>query len=389
MPRRKLSEYQAKKIINQALDMPYVGWQVTGNDNDFNSDESLTYVAKVDQAMKKRFKNGLVLLDATPREVKDWINDIHKKGYDSFIIEQYCSHEQSDERYLCITKDTDAMRFTINSAGGVDVESQADTLREFFIDEQFDWNELAGQSGLTTNQLNKLAEVFEENYMTLLEINPYIITQTGPLLLDIAVEVDDAAMHYVSSWTKDDLRNPPRMLTKSEQQVATLADSSPASFTLQAINPDGSIFLLLSGGGASVVIADEIYSAGFGAELANYGEYSGNPTSEETYVYASALFEMAIDSNAPRKVIVIGGAVANFTDIAKTFSGIIKSIDEYADRFREQDVKIVVRRGGPHQEEGLARIKDVLAKYELLGAVYDPSVSIGGAVKAALEEIKS
>lgn len=388
MPRRKLSEYQAKKITTGAVDLPYLGWQITANDEIPELDESYLYVVKVDQAVKRRFKNGLVLLSATPDSVREWISEIRTKGYDSFIIEPLYSHRQSDERYLSITKDTVGIRIVTNSAGGVDVESQADTLKEFIVDEQFDWNVLAGQTDLSVEQLTKLVSTFEENYMTLLEINPYVVMPTGPLFLDVAIEVDDAAMHSVTTWSASDLRSPPRILTESEEKVAVLAANSPASFTLQAINPNGSVFLLLSGGGASVVIADEVYSAGFGAELANYGEYSGNPTSEETYVYASALFDMVSASSAQRKVIFIGGAVANFTDIAKTFAGIIKAIDAYAELLSSQGVKVVVRRGGPHQEEGLAKIKAVLAKYDLLGAVYDPSVSIGDAVKTALGEIR-
>lgn len=388
MPRRKLSEYQAKKIITHSLDVSYVGWQITAKDEVPELDESSLYVVKVDQAVKRRFKNGLVLLGATPGSVREWIAEIRTKGYDSFIIEPLYSHQQSDERYLSITKDTAGIRIVTNSAGGVDVESQADTLKEFIVDEQFDWNILVDQIDLSVEQLTKLAAAFEENYMTLLEINPYVVTPTAPLFLDVAIEVDDAAMHSVTTWSASDLRSPPRLLTESEEKVATLAANSPASFTLQTINPNGSVFLLLSGGGASVVIADEVYSAGFGTELANYGEYSGNPTSEETYVYASALFDMVSASSAPRKVIFIGGAVANFTDIAKTFAGIIKAIDGYAELLRSQEVKVVVRRGGPHQEEGLGKMKAVLAKYDLLGAVYDPSVSIGDAVKTALGEIR-
>jgi hypothetical protein len=55
---------------------------------------------------------------------------------------------------------------------------------------------------------------------------------------------------------------------------------------------------------------------------------------------------------------------------------------------RSQDVKIYVRRGGPNQEAGLARLKAVLEKNELLGAVHDPSTPLTEAVSEALEGVE-
>ena len=49
---------------------------------------------------------------------------------------------------------------------------------------------------------------------------------------------------------------------------------------------------MVAGGGASVVYADTISDLGFGPELANYGEYSGAPTLQETYDYARTIFTL-------------------------------------------------------------------------------------------------
>lgn len=127
---------------------------------------------------------------------------------------------------------------------------------------------------------------------------------------------------------------------------------------------------------------------GLGKEVANYGEYSGNPTEDETYIYTGALLKLLIASKAKKKVLFVGGAVANFTDIASTFAGVIRAIDDVAADLRKQKVKIYVRRGGPRQEIGLARMRQVLEKYELLGGVYDPSTSIYSAVDSAIQEVK-
>jgi len=48
---------------------------------------------------------------------------------------------------------------------------------------------------------------------------------------------------------------------------------------------------MVAGGGASVVYSDAIAAHGFAHELANYGEYSGAPTEDQTYEYAKTIGE--------------------------------------------------------------------------------------------------
>lgn len=90
-------------------------------------------------------------------------------------------------------------------------------------------------------------------------------------------------------------------------------------------------------GGASVIFADTVADIGFGKELGNYGEYrcapdgggcgalashrlSGAPNEEETYHYAKTLLQLATRNPDGRtRVLLIGGGIANFTDVAKTF----------------------------------------------------------------------
>lgn len=354
--------------------------------NDLPADSR--YVVKVDQAVKKRFKNGLVGLNLSADEVAHWITIVTQKGYNSFIIEPYQEHEQSDERYLSITRDAAGLHLTYSDHGGVDIESQSDTLKTVTITDDTSWDELSRETELTTEQLQKLIAVFKNNYFTLLEINPYTVRDDHLSLLDVAVEVDDAAVLMVDSWKEEDLRQPPRVLSEEEKTVATLNEKSPASFAFQMINPNGSLFVLLSGGGASVTVCDEIYSAGYGEQLANYGEYSGNPTTDEAYIYTSAVLKSLLRSNASKKVLLIGGAVANFTDIAKTFQGVTKAIDEYGDQMKQQNVHVVVRRGGPNQKVGLKNMQDILDKYGLNAGVYDQTTTLDAAVARIIQEVK-
>jgi len=52
-------------------------------------------------------------------------------------------------------------------------------------------------------------------------------------------------------------------------------------------------------------------------------------------------------------VLIIGGGIANFTNVADTFKGIIKALAEHQTRLIEHKVSIFVRREGPNYQEGL------------------------------------
>ncbi len=94
------------------------------------------------------------------------------------------------------------------------------------------------------------------------------------------------------------------------------------------------------------------------SDLANYGEYSGGPTTGETKFYAETVLDLMTRHKDPKgrdKILIIGGAIANFTDVAKTFTGIIQAFEVYADRMKAHNTRIYVRRGGPNYEKGLER----------------------------------
>lgn len=394
MPRRKISEYRSKRIVSEALNVPYIGWSVIIADESEETDSSAvtgykSYVVKVDQAVKGRFKKGLVLLDVKHGEIEQSIKKLQHEGYRSFVIEPYMKHGESAERYLSLMQDRAGIHLSYSAEGGVDIESKSDTVASCLIDQATNWDNLALQTKLSVEQLRSLVETFTKNYFVFLEINPYVVTKERVAILDCAVEVDDAGAYFTHAWTEDDVRTAKSTkATPEELAVRTLDANSPASFNLSVLNPNGAIFLLLSGGGASVVIADEVYNQGYGKLLANYGEYSGNPNTHEAYIYTAEVMKLLLASTAKQKVVFIGGAVANFTDIANTFAGVIKAIDEYAVQLKKQKVKIYVRRGGPRQEIGLAKMYTALEQHDLLGGVYDPSTSITDALGAALKGLK-
>jgi ATP-citrate lyase beta-subunit len=391
MPRRKISEYRSKKIIHEALSLPYAGWEieVASIASDLKAVKGFSsYVVKVDQAVKGRFKKGLVVLDVRKTKIQTTINKMSKQGYSHFIVEPYIRHENGQEQYLSISHDRSGLTLNTSRQGGVDIEQQADSIRTYGLSEKVDWEELAAETGIKTERLKFLVNAFHENHFVFLEINPYLVINDGKLvILDAAVEVDDAASFLISKWSESDIRHA-KNLVRQESIVRALDEGSVASFNLSVINSQGSIFLLLSGGGASIVVADEVYNQGYGKQLANYGEYSGNPSFHETEKYTSQVLELLLESNASEKVLFIGGAVANFTDIAVTFSGIIAAINAYATKLAKHNVKVYVRRGGPNQEEGLENMREALGRHNILGAVHDASMPITDALSEALKGLK-
>lgn len=113
-------------------------------------------------------------------------------------------------------------------------------------------------------------------------------------------------------------------------------------------------FLITSLSGASVIYSDTICDLGAANELANYGEYSGAPSEQQTYEYAKTILSLMTKEKRPEgKVLIIGGGIANFTNVAATFKGIVKALQEYQPKLVDHNVKIFVRRAGPNYQEGL------------------------------------
>ncbi|MEK9196051.1 MAG: ATP citrate lyase citrate-binding domain-containing protein, partial [Patescibacteria group bacterium] len=205
--------------------------------------------------------------------------------------------------------------------------------------------------------------------------------------LDSAVEVDSSTEFGSKGWTSDDYRSPKKELQPVEQAVEELASKTPASLVLKVLNPDGNLFLLLSGGGASVVILDEIATLANKDVIGNYGEYSGNPNEQDTYLYTKQVIKLMLGSKASKKALLIAGGVANFTDVAKTFKGIIRALDDNIDQLKAQDIHVVVRRGGPNQKQGLGLMKNYLESKGLNSQVYGTEMSLGRAVQSTVQEL--
>jgi succinyl-CoA synthetase beta subunit len=397
MARVKLTEFKTKKILYESLNKEYRGYFVDIHQDIEGQlkqlDSGKKYVVKVDQGTKKRFKNGLIGLDFDIKQIAKFIKDISEKGYSGYIVEEYLKYSSDQEKYLSIERTREGLLIRYTEHGGVDVEDSSNEVYSVVIN-SFDTKVLdliQNDDKLRSfeNWLPNIIDAFENNYFSFLEINPLLIVDNNPVLLDAACEVDDAGEFFVNGrWSKNDFARPIGNVTEEIENVRVLASGSQASLKLDLLNPDGSLFLLLSGGGASIVLADELYNMGYGKEIANYGEYSGNPNDEETYTYTKNVLSLLFKSKAKHKAIVIAGGVANFTDIRKTFKGIVRALDEYSVKLRDQDVKVFVRRGGPYQKEGLSLMREFLESHGLYGGVWGPDVVLTNVVKTAGKSVQ-
>jgi ATP-citrate lyase beta-subunit len=204
-------------------------------------------------------------------------------------------------------------------------------------------------------------------------------------------KLDDTAEYLCGKAWGDDLEFPAAFgqnLSPEEIKIRELDALSGASLKLTLLNPDGIIWNMVAGGGASVIYADTVCDLGFSKELAMYGEYSGNPSTNLTYEYAKVVLDLMTrkkDSQGRPKTLILGGGIANFTDVAKTFTGIIKALNEFGDKLKEVNARIFVRRGGPNYKEGLANLKAAAEKIGVPIEVHGPEYHMTRVVSDALK----
>jgi ATP citrate (pro-S)-lyase len=350
-------------------------------------------VVKPDQLIKRRGKNKLILVDANYDQAKEWIKDkskgpitIHGK-FDAngkpadngtvgqlthFIIEPLIPHKDSDEYYLAITSTKDGDTIMFHHEGGVnvgDVDTKASRLEvpigsfptQVEIEKKLLGKVATDRKKHLSGFIEALFKFYADLNFTYLEINPVVVTKNAIIPLDLAAKLDSTAeFESGAKWGNIEFPAPfGRTLTKEEAYIEDLDSKTGASLKLTILNPEGRIWTMVAGGGASVIYADTITDLGCMNELANYGEYSGDPSEEFTYLYAKTILDLMTRKKNPKgKFLLIGGGIANFTDIANTFKGIIKALKEHQKELQENKVKIYVRRGGPRRTDRSLRTRN-------------------------------
>uniref|UniRef100_A0A8C4RAF2 ATP citrate synthase n=1 Tax=Eptatretus burgeri TaxID=7764 RepID=A0A8C4RAF2_EPTBU len=339
-------------------------------------------VVKPDQLIKRRGKLGLIGKNLDLKATQAWIEQrmgmetkvgAAKGVLRSFIIEPFVQHEQADEFYICIYAERDGDVILFHHEGGVevgDVDAKAlrlkvpveGSLDEDHVKQTLLVNVPPNRRDILSNFLISLFRFYEELYFTYLEINPLVITDTGIYVLDLAAKLD-ATADYLCKVKWGEFEFPPpfgREAYPEEAYIAELDAKSGASLKLTILNPKGRIWTMVAGGGASVVYSDTICDLGGVDELANYGEYSGAPSEQQTYDYAKTILSLMTRYHCEDgKVLIIGGGIANFTNVAATFKGIVRAIKDFQAPLKEHGVRLFVRRGGPNYQEGLRVMREV------------------------------
>jgi len=366
-------------------------------------------VCKPDQLFGKRGKNNLLFVNKTFDEVAAWIGErmnqqttIEGAGGQTtgtlthFLIEPFVPHEA--EYYLAFTAGHEADKIHFSTQGGVDIEAVWDSVvtvevpvlgtldraaLEAKLPEMADKSQVAGF-------IETLYNVYVDYHFTYLEFNPITFANGKLVPLDCVAKLDDtAAFQCAEKWGKIEF---PKAFgstsTPEEAYIASLDEKTGASLKLTVLNPNGRVWPMVAGGGASVIYADTVVDLGFAEELACYGEYSGNPSTEMTYEYAKTLLDLMTRTPDPQgrpKFLLIGGGIANFTDVAKTFTGIIQALKSYKDKLQANKVKIYVRRGGPNYVEGLENMRRVGEEIGVPIEVYGPETHMTRIVSMALQ----
>jgi len=445
MAQKAIREYDAKSILAKHWDryfpdftyayetvMVQNGSELTeaAKDKKWLNDKAL--VAKPDMLFGKRGKNGLVLFkDAKPGDVSlakaaSWIDEKSSSdqsvyfSFDGdtptgepsvdklthFVVEPFTPHDQSEEYYVSATCVGDDDVIYMSAEGGMEVEEGWDekvtevafpiTATEDEIADKIRANVPADVKDEDKAAFAEFCIGFFKAYRELnfayLEINPFVMQGSKIELLDMVAKLDDTAgFMMVDEWGDVEYPTAFGMEAKSpEVEAIEEADSKTgASLKLTLLKPEARIWTMVAGGGASVVYADTIADMAGIEDLANYGEYSGGPTTGETKFYAETLLDLMTrekDAEGREKILIIGGAIANFTDVAKTFTGIIQAFENYADKMKEIGIKIYVRRGGPNYEKGLKDIKEAADRLGLYIEVYGPETHVTDIVRMALEK---
>ena len=419
--RKKIREYHAKRALtknavrvtghelplNAALITPETNYESLLKAEPWLATNKL--VVKPDMLFGQRGKHGLVKLNAEWEEAKEWVQEkmgstVTVNGVDGelshFIVEPFLAHEH--EFYLGIHMERQANVISFSVAGGVEVEDNWETIKTLEVHVEADIEEtdlselLEGVDDVvmdaTVMFIKDAYKLFEDLDFTTMEMNPFTFVEGTPIPLDFVGAVDDTAM-FQNALKWDDLEFPNPFGSveyPEEQRIAAMDAKTGASLKLTILNPEGRVWNIIAGGGASVIFADTVADLGMGDELGNYCEYSGGANAEETNLFVKEILGLATRNpdGRPRALLCSGG-IANFTDIAKTTSGIVHALRDFEEELKAANFKIWFRRGGPNYKKGLAMMREWASKSGIETVVYGPEVSMTKIVPMAIEWVNT
>jgi len=319
-------------------------------------------VAKAHEAMGSRFKLGLVKVGLDLAGTKAAVKEMLGRQVGSITVSQVIVSEMiphKDEYYAAVKSTREGTDVLVANCGGIEVESNWDRVKRLPVEvgstpSADALEKLAKDAGFAGPLAKKVADFagklfacFDNEDAQYLEVNPVVAREgDGELVaLDAVTLLDADAKFRHPDWNFSFAAEFGRAYTKHELEVMGVDAKIKGSVKFIEI-PGGDTAMLPAGGGASVYYSDAVVARG--GKLANYAEYSGDPPD-----WAVEALTDKVCSLPGIRNIIVGGAIANFTDVKKTFGGIIAGFRKAKAEGKLNGVKIWVRRGGPREKEGL------------------------------------
>jgi succinyl-CoA synthetase beta subunit len=257
------------------------------------------------------------------------------------------------ELYLSVLVDrsTSRISFIASTEGGMDIEEVAkntpDKIATFTIDPAAGYSPFIGvqiasalklEGGLIrqcVTLVQSLYNAFVAKDMSLLEINPLVVTKEGKLVcLDAKINFDDNALYRH--------RDVMELRDFGEEEPTEIEASR---YDLSYIKLDGSIGCMVNGAGLAMATMDIIKL--YGGEPANFLDVGGGATKEKV----TAAFKIILsDANVKGILVNIFGGIMKCDIIAE---GIVAAAKEV-----HLSVPLVVRLEGTNVEKG----KEILAQ---------------------------
>lgn len=337
-----------------------------GQANDWLKQSKL--VVKAHEAMGSRFKLGLVKVGLDFPGAEAAAKDMIGRQVGSITVSQVIVSEMiphKDEYYCAVKSTREGAEILVANCGGIEVESNWDRVKRLPLEIGHQpspeaLEKLAKDAGFAGPLAKKMAEFtgklfacFDNEDAQYLEVNPVVMRESdGELVaLDAVTLLDADAKFRHPDWNFPFAAEFGRAYSQNELEVMAVDSKIKGSVKFIEI-PGGDTAMLPAGGGASVYYSDAVVARG--GKLANYAEYSGDPPD-----WAVELLTEKVCSLPGIKNIIVGGAIANFTDVKKTFGGIINGFRKAKADGKLDGVKIWVRRGGPREKEGLDAMRSL------------------------------
>ena len=361
-----IHEYQAKELLKK-YNVPTVpGFLALDPESAVSAAEKIggdVWVVKAQIHAGGRGKGGGVKVVKSLDEVKNKSDEIlgmnlvtHQTGPKGQEVRKVYIEKGTnivDELYLSIVVDraNSRVNFIASTEGGMDIEEVAENSPEKIltvdinpsvgIDERdvisiskalgLD-DDLLGKSG---SLLKNLYNAFVETDMSLLEINPLVLTGDRELVcLDAKVNFDDNALFRHPDI--EELRDP------DEEDPAELAANA---IGLTYIKLDGNIGCLVNGAGLAMATMDIIKL--YGEEPANFLDVGGSATKDKV---TEAFKIILSDKNVKGILVNIFGGIMRCDVVAEGVLDVAREINI--------SVPLVVRLEGTNVDEGKRIIEE-------------------------------